>query len=198
MELIILRHGRPLAETRPVDRGPADPPLSSLGIEQARVTANHLASQGIQAIVSSTMRRAVETAIPLANLLNLPVERVDDLKEADHFRNQYTPIEEMESNHPVVLEYLEDPMSIFDGDYEGFRSRVTSAFDRLIESNQGLTVAVFCHGMVMGVFLQAMIGHKDPLALHSDYCGIMRVTASAKGFRTLRSVNETGHIRHLL
>jgi len=36
------------------------------------------------------------------------------------------------------------------------------------------------------------------LALHSDYCGIMRVTASAKGFRTVRSVNETGHVRHLL
>jgi len=43
-----------------------------------------------------------------------------------------------------------------------------------------------------------MLGHDNPLALLSDYCGIMRVTASAKGFRTVRSVNETGHVRHLL
>jgi hypothetical protein len=30
-----------------------------------------------------------------------------------------------------------------------------------------------------------------------DYCGIMRVTASSSGIRTLRSVNETAHLRHL-
>ena len=198
MDLIILRHARPVAEVRPDGQGTADPPLAPIGVEQAAATAELLANWKIDHIVSSTMRRAVETAQPLADRLGLPVEEIDDLKEADHYRDRYTPVEEMGRDDPIIVDYLADPQSIFGGDYDGFRSRVTSAFDRIVDGHRGQTVAVFCHGMVMGVFLQTMLGHDNPLALHSDYCGIMRVTASAKGFRTVRSVNETGHVRHLL
>ena len=198
MELIVLRHARPVSDVREEGEGAADPQLSSLGHRQAAATADYLVNEGVDHIVASTMRRAIETAQHLANRLGLPVEKIDDLKEADHFRNQYTPIEEMEDSHPVVREYLEDPLSIFGGDYYGFRDRITSAFDQIVEHHRGQTAAVFCHGMVMGVFLQTMLGHDNPLALHSDYCGIMRVTASTKGFRTVRSVNETGHVHHLL
>jgi hypothetical protein len=42
-----------------------------------------------------------------------------------------------------------------------------------------------------------LLDHDDPFAVMADYCGIMRVTASTTGIRTLRSVNETGHLRHL-
>jgi probable phosphoglycerate mutase len=59
-------------------------------------------------------------------------------------------------------------------------------------------VVVVCHGMVMSVFLQAILGHDDPFRLMHDYCGILRVTASPNGIRTVRCVNETTHVRHLL
>jgi hypothetical protein len=51
--------------------------------------------------------------------------------------------------------------------------------------------------MVAAVYLQVLLGHDDPFAVMTDYCGIMRVTASSTGIRTVRSVNETGHLRHL-
>ena len=51
--------------------------------------------------------------------------------------------------------------------------------------------------MVASVYLQTVLGHDDPFALISDYCGISRVTASSTGIRTLRSINETAHLRHL-
>jgi broad specificity phosphatase PhoE len=84
----------------------------------------------------------------------------------------------------------------FDG-YEPFRERVRSAFDSIVEANRGGRVAVYCHSMVAAVYLQVLLGHDDPFAVMVDYCGIMRVTASSSGIRTLRSVNETGHLRHL-
>ena len=198
MDLIILRHARPVAEVRPDGRGTADPPLALIGVEQAAATAEYLANWEIDHVVSGTMRRALETAQPLADRLGMPIDEIDDLKEADHYRDRYITGEEMGRDDPMIIDYLADPQSIFGGDYDGFRSRVTSAFDRIVDSHRGQTVAVLCHGMVMGVFLQTMLGHDNPLALHSDYCGIMSVTASAKGFRTVRSVNETGHVRHLL
>ena len=137
MELLVIRHARPVAEMRSEGEGPADPPLSSLGLKQAEATANFLKSQEVQHVVSSTMLRAIQTAEPFAMQTGLEIEIIDDLKEADFDRNSYTPIEEMDSDHPFIKEYLENPDSIFGGDPEGFRERTTNAFNYLIEKYKG-------------------------------------------------------------
>jgi broad specificity phosphatase PhoE len=103
----------------------------------------------------------------------------------------------MDADHEVVKEFLTDPMAMFSDGYETFRERVRSAFDSIVEANRGGRVAAYCHSMVAAVYLQVLLGHDDPFAVMADYCGIMRVTASSSGIRTLRSVNETGHLRHL-
>ena len=195
MELIIVRHALPESEER--EDGPADPPLAALGILQAAATADLLATEGVSHVVTSTMLRAVQTGRPLADLLAITPETIDDLKESDHLRSSYTPAEEMDADHEVLQAFLDDPMSMFSDGYEAFRDRVRSAFDSIVKRNRGGTVAVFCHATVTGVYLQTLLGHDDPFAVMTDYCGIMRVTASSTGIRTVRSVNETGHLRHL-
>ena len=196
MELIIIRHARPAAQG-PGDDGPADPPLSALGILQAATTADLLATEGVSHVVTSTMLRAIQTGQPLADLLGITPEAIGDLKESDHQRSTYTPAEQMDADHEVVKEFLTDPMAMFSDGYEAFRERVRSAFDSIVEANRGGRVAVYCHSMVAAVYLQVLLGHDNPFAVMVDYCGIMRVTASSSGIRTLRSVNETGHLRHL-
>ena len=195
MELLVIRHARPEAEVR--DDGPADPPLSPLGLRQAEATADFLAGETVDAIVTSTMRRAIETGRPLAERLDISPERLDGLKESDHRRASYTPMEDMDEDHEVIQEYLEDPLLMFSDGYETFRYRIRDTFDAIVANHSGQAVAVFCHSMVASVYLQTVLGHDDPFALISDYCGISRVTASSTGIRTLRSINETAHLRHL-
>ena len=195
MELLVIRHARPEAEVR--DDGPADPPLSPLGLRQAEATADFLAGETVDAIVTSTMRRAIETGRPLAERLDISPERPDGLKESDHRRASYTPMEDMDEDHEVIQEYLEDPLLMFSDGYDTFRNQIHDAFDAIVANHSGQVVAVFCHSMVASVYLQTVLGHDDPFALISDYCGISRVTASSTGIRTLRSVNETAHLRHL-
>ena len=195
MELLVIRHALPEAEVR--DDGPADPPLSPLGLRQAEATADFLAGETVDAIVTSTMRRAIETGRPLAERLDISPERLDGLKESDHQRTSYTPMEDMDKDHEVIQEYLEDPLLMFSDGYETFRYRIRDTFDAIVANHSGQAVAVFCHSMVASVYLQTVLGHDDPFALISDYCGISRVTASSTGIRTLRSINETAHLRHL-
>ena len=195
MELLVIRHALPEAEVR--DDGPAAPPLSPLGLRQAEATADFLAGETVDAIVTSTMRRASETGRPLAERLDINPERLDGLKESDHRRASYTPMEDMDEAHEVIQEYLEDPLLMFSDGYDTFRNQIHDAFDAIVENHSGQVVAVFCHSMVASVYLQPVLGHGDPFALISDYCGISRVTASSTGIRTLRSVNETAHLRHL-
>lgn len=195
MELLVIRHALPEAEVR--SDGPADPPLSPLGLQQAEATAEFLADEMVDAIVTSTMRRAIQTAQPLVDRLGLIPERLDGLKESDHRRSNYTPAEDMDADHEVVREFMEDPLRMFSDGYEPFRDRVQKTFDDIVAAQRGRTVAVFCHSMVASVYIQTLLGHDDPFALISDYCGISRITASSTGVRTLRSVNETAHLRHL-
>ncbi len=191
-----MRHARPDREEHVEGAGTtADPPLSELGRRQAIVTAEFLLAEAVDHVASSTMRRAIETAAPLAAELGLEIESLDELREVDDGNLRYIPAEEMTLDDPVAARFLEDPMTIFNGDYEGFRSRVVRGFEHLIATNKGRTVAVFCHGMVMSVYLQTLMGHDDPYRLSPDYCGIMRVSASSTGIRTPKSANETAHLR---
>ena len=196
MELVIVRHALPESDKR--DDGPADPLLSPLGLRQAEATANLLATEGVDHVVTSTMQRAIQTGQPLADRLGLTPERLEDLKESDHLRSSYTPVEEMDADHEVIREFLDDPLSMFADGYEAFRDRITTALDAVVADNRGRTVAVFCHAMVVGVYLQTLLDLNDPFAVMADYCGITRVAASSTGIRSVRSFNETGHLRHLV
>ena len=196
MELIIIRHALPESDKR--DDGPADPPLSPLGLRQAEATADLLATESVDHVVTSTMQRAIQTGRPLADRLGLTPERLEGLKESDYRRSSYTPVEEMDADHEVIREFLDDPLSMFADGYEAFRDRITAALDAVVAGNRGRTVAVFCHAMVVGVYLQTLLGLNDPFAVMADYCGITRVAASSTGIRSVRSFNETGHLRDLV
>ena len=196
MEWIIIRHALPESDKR--DDGPADPPLSPLGLRQAEATADLLATEGVDHVVTSTMQRAIQTGRPLADRLGLTPERLEGLKESDYRRSSYTPVEEMDADHEVIREFLVDPLSMFADGYEAFRDRITAALDAVVAGNRGRTVAVFCHAMVVGVYLQTLLGLNDPFAVMADYCGITRVAASSTGIRSVRSFNETGHLRDLV
>jgi len=196
MDLIIVRHARP--EKIENAEGPADPPLSPLGIEQAEAVAEFLSQEKIDQIVTSSMQRAYETAVPLSKHIGIDPILRDDLRESDHNSGTYIPVEEMTLDSGPVQAYMNDPLTIFEGDYDGFRDRVIGAFDQIIEENAGKKVAVFCHGMVTSVYLQTLWNLEHPFLLQPDYTGITRVQASSRGFRTVRSINETGHVRDLI
>lgn len=201
VELLIVRHGRPVRDEAP-QGGSADPDLAELGRLQAEATADYLATEGIDHIVASSMKRARRTAEPLAERLGLTVETLDELRESDHRSRIYVPAEEFSRDDPATAHYF-DPAkdmyeTIFSDGYDQFRARVEQGFEHVIATNRSRTVAVFCHGMVTGVYLQTILGIDDPLALLVDYCGISRIAASSTGRRTVRSVNETHHVRGLL
>lgn len=73
MELILIRHGLP-EKVISEDGAPADPPLSAEGHSQAEKMAAFLKDEKIDRLYSSPMRRAHQTALPLAAVKNLEIE----------------------------------------------------------------------------------------------------------------------------
>ena len=63
------------------ERVPGDPGLTELGKAQASVTARWLQGMGLHALYSSPLRRARETAEPIARAAGLPVRIDSGLRE---------------------------------------------------------------------------------------------------------------------
>ena len=198
MHLLVVRHARP--HRTDGDDATADPTLTPAGHEQAEATARFLAGEAVDHVVASPLQRACQTAAPLAALLGVEVEIVEGLREVDAFGGAYVPAEEITMEHDVVSEIANDRYALFRGvgGFERFRATVVDAFDGIVARNRGRTVAVYCHGTVISTYLTALLGHDDPYLLLPDYCGLYRITAASNGLRTVRSANETGHVRHLL
>ncbi len=77
-EIYLIRHGRQNS-----GRCNVDVPLSKEGRRQADLLGKRLKAEGLDALYSSNLIRAVETAEILSGYLHLPVTRIENLKEID-------------------------------------------------------------------------------------------------------------------
>src|SRR5215204_5619528 len=135
MELLLIRHALPVR----IDGGdgPADPELSDEGRRQAGALARWLTDDGIDVMVASPLRRAQETAAPLAAALRREVAIVDGLAEFDRNAPWYVPIEELKA--------ADDPrwhaliQGEWDLDPDQFQRDVVEAVDGIIDDHPGQT-----------------------------------------------------------
>jgi 2,3-bisphosphoglycerate-dependent phosphoglycerate mutase len=192
MELILVRHGLPVR----IDDagGPADPGLSDDGRAQAVRLADWLAKDAIDAVYVSPMRRAIETAVPLADVLGVDPVVDEELAEFDRDAHFYVPLEELKAaGDPRYLAMIRGEP---DGevDQQTFREVVAVAVERIIEARPGNTVAIVCHGGVINAWASHVLGLPDPLFFVPHYTSVNRFLASSRGHRSLVSLNDVGHL----
>lgn len=195
MELILVRHALPVRRENVV--GPADPELSTDGHEQARHFAEYMASEHFDAIYSSPMKRAIQTADPLARLKSLTPIVVDGVAEFDQHSNEYIPVEELKAaNDPRWRELMDGGFGGHE-DAETFNERVRESLEQIINDNKGGRVVVTCHGGVINSYLSYVLKLPDNSAqfFYPNYTSIHRVAASSAGHRSILSINETSHLR---
>jgi 2,3-bisphosphoglycerate-dependent phosphoglycerate mutase len=197
VQLLLIRHALPVRAH--VESGTADPELTDLGRQQADALTRFLQSETVDAIASSPMRRAQETARPLSLSRELPVEIHDDLAEYDSGQQSYVPVHELREADPALWQQMLRGDLPDHVDLAAFRARVISALERIADAHPGRrTVAVFCHAGVMNAALSGYLEIARGLPFAMDYCGVSRILAGRDGRRSVLSVNETGHVRSLL
>jgi probable phosphoglycerate mutase len=192
VELILVRHGLPVR----IDDagGPADPELSDEGRAQAVRLAAWLRRDAIDAVYVSPMRRAVQTAEPLADALGVDPVVDDELAEFDRETHFYVPIEELKAAGDE--RYMKIMRGELDGevDPQTFREVVAVAVERIIEAHPGNTVTIVCHGGVINAWASHVLGLPDPLFFEPFYTSVNRFLASSRGHRSVVSLNDLGHL----
>ncbi|WP_439031279.1 histidine phosphatase family protein [Gordonia terrae] len=200
-ELLLIRHARPHAVTH--DPAGADPGLTDEGVAQAQLLADYLSRRPygeVSGLVSSTMRRARETAQPLQKALGLPVTLEDRIVEVDSgWKNYGTAIDQYPSRRAGWEDLNSGRFGGNTFDLGAFRDRVVSGFDTVIDNAApDSVVAVVCHGGVISTFLSHVLGTTKMFFVDVSYTSVTRLVTDGDGYREVVSVNETNHIERAL
>ena len=196
MDLLFIRHAEPERIAPGSSTAPADPILTERGREQANRLARWMGHEAVDAVVSSPLRRARETAEVVGGELGMDVEVVDELMEYDARADYYIPVEELrETRNHHWRAMIEGRWEEIGGeDPDAFQRRIVPCVDALIERFPGGRVAAVCHGGVINVYLAVLLGLERHLWFEPGYTSISRVAAARTGERSVVTLNETAHL----
>lgn len=193
MQLLLVRHALPLRSE--AGQG-SNPELSPEGVAQAARLPEALRRFPISRLVSSSQRRAQQTAQPVADDLGMPIDVDDRLCEYDVDLEHYTPIEEASQED---LQRLLDGHLPGDVDEAAFIARVRAGIDDVVATAaHDETVAVFTHGGVINAVVHDVMKTPRLLCVQVDYAGITRLLSSRRTGLAVAGVNSIEHVWDLL
>ena len=201
--VIIIRHGQSQGNAEGRFGGHTDTPLSPRGRKQAQATARALASEKFDAIYSSDLPRAIETASPLAKLTGVSLETTDALRERSVGVMEGLTFEEAAEQHPEQYQALlrRDFEHVLLGgeSYRQTLDRASRQLDEAIEQHKGGRIALFAHTGTICILILHLMGALDapdlkPVWIATANCGIARFELRDDGFVRVLAINDTRHL----
>jgi broad specificity phosphatase PhoE len=146
--LWLARHGQSDWNAELRWQGHADRPLTALGRRQALELAEQLADTVVDAVYSSDLRRALETAEPVAGRKGLRVVEIVELREIDVGSWSGLSRAEAQARFPDGFErWTRGSHGWDDGEtYEQMTERVVGAALRIAEAHHEESVLLVAHG----------------------------------------------------
>lgn len=165
--LFLVRHGR-TGGNKQRYVGWEDEPLDEVGQGQALALADRLAGERIDAIYSSPLSRARDTAAPLAQRHGLAVQMRDELKEIDYGRYQGM----LKAEQPLRLrhDHRFEPMPGGESLLDVYRRIERMWFVLSAELGRGSNLAVVGHFWSNRMLVAVMLGVPfEEVFQRSDY-----------------------------
>jgi broad specificity phosphatase PhoE len=195
MRLLLIRH----AEPDPSSDWRGDPPLTATGRAQATRLAEALRDSALDRVVCSAMKRAAETARPLAAAVGAPLVVEPELKEIEMGKLWRWGPEEQREWERVEAEWREGRTHVCLPEGESLDEvavRVRPVVARHVADGEGGDIAIVAHGVTNNVILTML--RPDLLSvlgkdLAINHTGIWELEGSGSTFRILRR-NDTRHL----
>lgn len=197
----LIRHGETEWNANRRLQGWLDIPLSDVGRAQAQQLAAHLRSLDqpeFQAVLSSDLSRAAETARIATEHLGLPVQTSATLRERNYGIFQgldWAALTENLNTQGINLRAPEQ--AIEEGEsFQAFAHRIADAFESLAREYAGKNLLVFAHGGVIDIAWRKAGGHsllvkREGTILNTS---INRFDISATGEWKMGEWNQVGHL----
>ena len=170
--LLLIRHLEPDRSVHGRAYGSLDAPLTARALEQAAKLAQALDGVRLDAVYASPLRRALETATPLAVHRKLVPIVHEGFREIDFGEIEGSRYEEIEESSPVLFQsWMSDPTGVTFPGGESFaelRLRVLAAAEEIRERHRGSAVALVAHAGVTRTIVAASLSMPDEALFRLD------------------------------
>lgn len=200
-ELILARHGETVWNVEKIYRGRADVNLDEVGIKQAELLGGYLSNWELEAIYSSPLRRALDTANIIARYQKTGVRIAPGLIDFDYGEWQSLPEQEVKRLYPTIHnEWHNSPHKVrMPGgeSLEDVRRRASEVVNDVLSKYQGGIVLV-SHRVVNKVLICSLLGLDNSYFwnIKQDVGGIT-IFNYADGRFVLTRHNDTTYLREL-
>jgi broad specificity phosphatase PhoE len=197
--LLLIRHGESTWNHQHRIQGHLDPPLSEKGRHQAALVARRLSGRRPEAIYSSDLKRAMETAAPIEQATGLKAQPLTELREVFLGEWEGLHTEELVERFPEAWAKwtIEPSWDLVPGGEGGdaFEARVGSAVDTMLERHPRGDAIVVTHGGVIQVALHRVMGRPSrglfPFRISNASITIIE---KREGRLVIAGVNDVGHL----
>jgi broad specificity phosphatase PhoE/ribonuclease HI len=199
--LVLVRHGATVHSAEQRFSGRNALPLDATGERQAAALAARRYG-AVAAVVSSPLRRAVQTAEAIAAPLRLAVEVVDDLVETEFGGWEGLTFAEARAQDPDLLDaWLVSPDVAPPGgeSFADVARRVRRAREQVIAAHPESTVVVVTHVTPIKTLVRLALDAPASamFRLFLDTASVSVVDYYADGGSSVRLVNDTSHLASL-
>jgi probable phosphoglycerate mutase len=201
--LCIVRHGETAWNAEHRVQGQLDIPLSEIGIKQAQAAARILGREKFDAIYSSDLSRAMQTAQPTASALGMKILTDKDLRERHYGMFERLTYAEVKVKH--ASEYARFAARDPDFDFvsgeslRDFSTRRIAVVSTLAKRHEGQHILVFTHGGVLDELYRHI--NAVPVSAARDFgipnCGLNRVEFALSRWQ-IRSWADVAHLEGAL
>jgi phosphoserine phosphatase len=198
--IYLVRHGTTDWNREEIFRGRIDCPLNEMGRAEARALAGAFQEISLEAVFSSPLSRAKETAQALAESHGLSVIAETAFQDIDFGEWHGLPLREVRERYPELYRtWREKPQTVtFPGgeSLPQVRDRAWEGLLGVARRHEGQTVFIVTHRVVTKVLICALLGLDI-----SHFWGIKQDTTAVNCFETHQGrfvtslINDTCHLK---
>ena len=157
-----IRHGQTIWNKSGRYQGTTDVPLSELGYEQSKKTAERLKNIHLDGIISSTLDRAFQTAKSINQYHHLQIEKSELLQEL-HFGDwEGLTYEEIEKKWPGMIDEMyhhPDKLKLPNGEsFLDMQKRAMKIMEDIIARGDDKTYVIVSHGAAIRTIICGFLG----------------------------------------
>ncbi len=197
--LCIVRHGETAWNAEHRVQGQLDVPLNAIGQAQALAASKVLSQEKFDAIYSSDLSRARQTAQQTATLFSMNIIEEKELRERHYGIFERLTYAEVKVRYPedyARFEARDREYAFRTGEaLKDFFARSIAVISKIANGHENQSVLVFTHGGVLDMLYRHITGL--PLSAERDFgipnAGLNRIEVTPAGWQ-IRAWADTGHL----
>ena len=195
IKIYIARHGETTWNMEGRIQGRSDPDLSSQGVAQSLVLLEQLKDRPISAIYTSTLKRSICTAQPIAKFLNLPIQKQPELDEIAFGIMEGIQVSSFNANEELKREwerFKEDRFTYRIPGAENFTdvaNRLKPFKEKILRDHTGNEILIIGHMIVnrflIGMLLEYPLEQIERTEQHNGFVYLVERNGEARVFHII-------------